>query len=61
MGGGGGWGGGEVRERQQRKEERDPCIAPLGAAAPAFLQTFKCELSSTTEENTGEQHPHLWL
>lgn len=51
-----------IREaRQQRKEEGDPCVAPLGAAAPTFLQTFKCELSSTAEEQTGVQHPHLWL
>lgn len=46
-------------ERKIRGGGGDPCTAPLGA--PAFLQTFKCELSSTTEENTGLQHPHLWL
>lgn len=51
---GGGWGGGNSEGKATEKE----CIAPQGATAPAFLQTFKSEPSTTTEE-TLPQYRHI--
>lgn len=47
-------GGGNSEGKTTEKE----CIAPQGANAPAFLQTFKSEPSTTTEE-TLPQYRHI--